>query len=173
MESFVCGVVDNWPEKLRKNRKIFTFGCVLVLFLFDIPMVTNVRLRHKIYCIMLIILLKICPLLSVTKGGVYIFQLMDYYSASGMSMLFLVFFQTISIAWIFGTSRFCDCVEQMSGKRPSWFFYICWLVFGPLVMAVIWTFYPNCGNSKVKVTLSVSGSLFILRCPIHPRHIRR
>ena len=110
MESFVCGVVDNWPDKLRKNRKIFTFGCVLILFVFDIPM--------------------------ITQGGVYIFQLMDYYSASGMSMLFLVFFQTISIGWIFGAGRFCACIEQMTGRKPSWFFYICWLVFGPLVMAV-------------------------------------
>ncbi|XP_046462930.1 sodium- and chloride-dependent GABA transporter 1-like [Daphnia pulex] len=115
VESFVTGLSDNWPEKLRKNRKFFTFLCVLVMFLFDIPM--------------------------ITKGGVYVFQLMDYYSASGMSMLFLVFFQTISIAWIFGTSRFCDCIEQMSGKRPSWFFYICWSFLGPLVMAGVFLFY--------------------------------
>ncbi|KAI9549873.1 hypothetical protein GHT06_007259 [Daphnia sinensis] len=115
VESFVTGLSDNWPEKLRKNRKFFTFLCVLMMFLLDIPM--------------------------ITQGGVYIFQLMDYYSASGMSMLFLVFFQTISIAWIFGTSRFCDCIEQMSGSRPSWFFYVCWSFFGPLVMAGVFLFY--------------------------------
>nr|CAH0103165.1 unnamed protein product [Daphnia galeata] len=115
VESFVTGLSDNWPEKLRRNRKFFTFLCVLAMFLLDIPM--------------------------ITKGGVYIFQLMDYYSASGMSMLFLVFFQTISIAWIFGTSRFCDCIEQMSGNRPSWFFYICWSFLGPLVMAGVFFFY--------------------------------
>jgi len=39
----VCGVVDNWPDKLRKNRKMFTFICVLILFLFDIPMITQVN----------------------------------------------------------------------------------------------------------------------------------
>ncbi|XP_032781579.2 sodium- and chloride-dependent GABA transporter 1 [Daphnia magna] len=115
VESFVTGLSDNWPGKLRKNRKFFSFLCVLMMFLLDIPM--------------------------ITQGGIYIFQLMDYYSASGMSMLFLVFFQTISIAWIFGTSRFCDCIEQMSGSRPSWFFYVCWCFFGPLVMAGVFLFY--------------------------------
>jgi hypothetical protein len=68
-----------------------------------------------------------------------LFNLMDYYSASGMPMLFLVFFQTISINWIFGGTRFCDCVEQMTGSKPPVYFYFCWVIFGPLVMAVSWT----------------------------------
>ena len=42
VESFVTGVIDNWPEKLRKNRKMFTFISVMILFVFDISMVTKV-----------------------------------------------------------------------------------------------------------------------------------
>ena len=61
---------------------------------------------------------------------------MDYYSASGMSMLFLVFFQTISINWIFGGKQFCNCIEQMLGTKPSWFLYICWVFLAPAVMLV-------------------------------------
>lgn len=115
VESLVCGVVDNWPQKLRKHRKLFTFCCVMFMFCLDIPM--------------------------VTQGGIYIFQLMDYYSASGMSMLFLVFCQTISVSWIFGIDRFCDCMEQMCGTRPNRFFYLCWSFFAPIVMAGIFIFY--------------------------------
>jgi len=115
VESLVCGVVDNWPQKLRRHRKLFTFGCVVLMFILDIPM--------------------------VTQGGIYVFQLMDYYSASGMSMLFLVFCQTVSVSWIFGIDRFCDCMEQMTGSRPNRFFYLCWSFFAPVIMAGIFIFY--------------------------------
>jgi solute carrier family 6 GABA transporter-like protein 1 len=73
-----------------------------------------------------------------------LFQIMDYYSASGMSMLFLVFFQTISINWIFGGNKFCEAVEQMLGKKPSRFLYICWVFLAPAVMLVI---HPSKNNS--------------------------
>ena len=66
----------------------------------------------------------------------YLFNLMDYYSASGMPMLFLVMFQTIAINWVFGGDRFCECVKQMTGYRPPFIFYYCWMFFGPLVMIV-------------------------------------
>lgn len=70
------------------------------------------------------------------QGGVYIFQLMDFYSASGMSILWVCFFQTIAISWIFGGRKFCDCIHQMMGIRLNYFWYICWVVFAPVIMAV-------------------------------------
>ncbi|XP_012269625.1 sodium- and chloride-dependent GABA transporter 1-like isoform X1 [Athalia rosae] len=114
VESFITGVVDNWPDTLRPHRNKFTVAICLLMFLMGVPMVTH--------------------------GGVYIFQLMDFYSASGMSILWVCFFQTIAISWIFGTQKFCDCVHQMMGIRPNKFWYICWLVFAPVVMAFIFVF---------------------------------
>ena len=61
---------------------------------------------------------------------------MDFYSASGMSLLWVCFFQTIAIGWFFGAERFCDCVEQMTGRRPGMFWFLCWKYFAPAVMLV-------------------------------------
>ncbi|XP_024944134.1 sodium- and chloride-dependent GABA transporter 1 isoform X2 [Cephus cinctus] len=114
VESFITGVVDNWPDTLRPHRNKFTIAICLLMFLLGVPMVTH--------------------------GGVYIFQLMDFYSASGMSILWVCFFQTIAISWIFGTQKFCDCIHQMMGIRLNKFWYICWLVFAPIIMAFIFVF---------------------------------
>ncbi|KAK9704069.1 Sodium:neurotransmitter symporter family [Popillia japonica] len=111
VESFITGVVDNWSESLRPHRDTFTAIICVLMFLLGIPMVTH--------------------------GGMYIFQLMDYYSASGMSLLWVCFFQTIAISWIFGTEKLCDCIEQMMGIRPSKFWTICWRFCAPVVMLVI------------------------------------
>jgi solute carrier family 6 GABA transporter-like protein 1 len=42
VESFVTGMVDNWPEVLRPHRKKFTIGMCAVMMALGIPMVTHV-----------------------------------------------------------------------------------------------------------------------------------
>ncbi|XP_018394439.1 PREDICTED: sodium- and chloride-dependent GABA transporter 1-like [Cyphomyrmex costatus] len=114
VESFITGMVDYWPDILRPHRIKFTIAICLIMFALGIPMVTN--------------------------GGIYIFQLMDFYSASGMSILWVCFFQTIAISWIFGAKKFCDCVHQMMGIRLNKFWYICWVVLAPVIMLFIFVF---------------------------------
>ncbi|EZA62293.1 Sodium- and chloride-dependent GABA transporter [Ooceraea biroi] len=114
VESFITGMVDYWPDVLRPHRNKFTIAICLIMFALGIPMVTN--------------------------GGIYIFQLMDFYSASGMSILWVCFFQTIAISWIFGAKKFCDCVHQMMGIRLNGFWYICWVVLAPVIMLFIFVF---------------------------------
>ena len=42
------------------------------------------------------------------QGGIYLFQLLDFYSCSGLALLWVTFFQTIAIGWFFGTQRWIN-----------------------------------------------------------------
>jgi len=115
VEGLVTGIVDNWPNKLLRHRKKFTVGLCILLFCLGVPMCTH--------------------------GGVYLFQLMDFYSCSGMALLWVCFFQTVVIGWVFGADKFSDCVEQMTGVRPNMFWILCWKYFAPAIMFSVFTFY--------------------------------
>lgn len=40
--------------------------------------------------------------LPLLQGGMYIFQLFDYYAASGTCLLFLAIFEVICVGWVYG-----------------------------------------------------------------------
>ncbi|XP_034240905.1 sodium- and chloride-dependent GABA transporter 2-like [Thrips palmi] len=114
VEALVAGLADQWPV-LKTHRKKFTAVVCGLMFLLGLPMVTH--------------------------GGAYIFQLMDFYSVSGMSLLWVCFFQTIAIGWIFGAKNFSACIKSMMGVEVNKFWYACWVVFAPAVMVAIFVFY--------------------------------
>uniref|UniRef100_A0A672Z1P4 Transporter n=1 Tax=Sphaeramia orbicularis TaxID=375764 RepID=A0A672Z1P4_9TELE len=57
-------------------------------------------------------------LVMVTEGGLYIFQLFDYYACSGMTLLLFAMLQSGCIGWVYGADRFYDNIEDMIGYRP-------------------------------------------------------
>ena len=67
----------------------------------------------------------------------YVFQLMDFYSASGMSLLWATFFQTIAISHCFGAERLYRVIEKMVGTKVSPYFYYCWMYISPAFMTVM------------------------------------
>uniref|UniRef100_A0A8C0I7Q4 Transporter n=1 Tax=Balaenoptera musculus TaxID=9771 RepID=A0A8C0I7Q4_BALMU len=64
------------------------------------------------------------------QGGMYIFQLFDYYACSGTCLLFLSVL-SICIGWVYGADRFYDNMEDMFGYRPWPLVKISWLFLTP------------------------------------------
>jgi len=66
-------------------------------------------------------------------------NLFDYQSG-GLSLLFLGFFETLSLAWIYGTTRFSRDIEDMIGSRPGYWWKFTWKFCAPTVMLGIFLY---------------------------------
>lgn len=117
VEGFVTAVVDLFPGYLRygRRREWFIGGTCLVSFLIGLTM--------------------------VTRGGMYVFQLFDFYGASGISLLYYCFWQSIVIGWIYTADRFYDNIEEMIHLRISPWFRWCWRYLTPALTLSTLTFY--------------------------------
>ncbi|KAM3588189.1 uncharacterized protein V6R79_023709 [Siganus canaliculatus] len=107
VESLVTAIVDMYPAVFRRKnrRELFLLGVSLFSFFMG--------------------------LIMLMEGGMYVFQLFDYYAASGMCLLFMAIFETVCIAWVYGADRFYDNIEDMIGYRPGPYIKYCWLFFTP------------------------------------------
>uniref|UniRef100_A0AAY4A6V3 Transporter n=1 Tax=Denticeps clupeoides TaxID=299321 RepID=A0AAY4A6V3_9TELE len=96
--------------------------------------------RHK-FCLLL--LSAGCFLIGtvmVTEGGLYIFQLFDYYACSGMTLLLFATVQSICIGWVYGADHLYDNIEDMIGYRPLFLIKYCWKYVTPLICAATFVF---------------------------------
>uniref|UniRef100_A0A8C3A5L1 Transporter n=1 Tax=Cyclopterus lumpus TaxID=8103 RepID=A0A8C3A5L1_CYCLU len=79
-------------------------------------------------------------LLMVTEGGLYIFQLFDYYACSGMTLLFFAILQSLCIGWVYGADRQYENIKDMIGYRPWPFMKYCWQYFAPAICTFTFLF---------------------------------
>ncbi|XP_035479254.1 sodium- and chloride-dependent GABA transporter 2-like [Scophthalmus maximus] len=74
-----------------------------------------------------------CQLVMITEGGMYVFQMFDYYACNGACILFLCVFETLALGWVFGVERLYGIIKDMTGVSANPFFKVCWLYLTPLV----------------------------------------
>ncbi|KAL1417136.1 hypothetical protein MTO96_027189 [Rhipicephalus appendiculatus] len=109
-EALIAGLIDVWPVLLRNRPQVTLLFCT-IQFLLGLSM--------------------------VTQGGMYLFQLVDSYAVSGMTLLFIVFFQNVAISWFYGSNKFASNIKEMIGYAPNWFFRVCWMVLVPFFCITI------------------------------------
>ncbi|PWA22638.1 hypothetical protein CCH79_00002171 [Gambusia affinis] len=116
VEVMVTSFIDEFYQQLIrifKRKELFVLAVCGVAFLLGIPCVMQV--------------------------GIYVFQLMDHYTAI-VSIMFLAFFEIIAICWSYGVKRLSSNMEEMTGRKPNIFFRFCWLVVDPVLITVILIF---------------------------------
>jgi len=115
-EGLVTAIVDLYPNVFRWKyaREVFSAAICIVTFFVGLVLVTN--------------------------GGIYVFQLFDYYSASGITLLWFCFFECVTISWIYGVDRFYDNIADMIGHPINPWLKFCWKYITPLMCAALFIF---------------------------------
>ncbi|XP_026169874.1 sodium- and chloride-dependent GABA transporter 3-like [Mastacembelus armatus] len=117
VESFITSVSDLFPK------------------LFHAPV------RHEIFVLVICSSFFLIHLIFVTEGGIYVFQLIDYYGCTRACQDFMTVCQCLALGWMFGAERFFVIIEDMTSQRPSVFFKLCWKYIIPLLSMISFTLY--------------------------------
>ncbi|CAJ0959293.1 unnamed protein product, partial [Mesorhabditis belari] len=117
MEGFFTALIDEYPCLVRGKkygREIFVGIICLISYLIGLTTVTN--------------------------GGFYVFQLFDFYAASGWALLWLLFFEVVAISWCVGIGRWYDHMRSMIGYYPASWWKFCWCFATPAVCGAMMFF---------------------------------
>ncbi|XP_062285093.1 sodium- and chloride-dependent betaine transporter-like [Scomber scombrus] len=117
VECFITSISDLFPKLFRKPG------------------------RHEIFVLVICSSFFLIHLTLVTEGGVYIFQLIDYYACTRAFHYFMALSQCLALAWGFGADRIINIIEDMTGQRPSVFFKVCWRYIIPLLSLTSFILY--------------------------------
>ncbi|XP_038055734.1 sodium- and chloride-dependent glycine transporter 2-like [Patiria miniata] len=110
----ICDELQSFFPRIFKFKIWITLATCFVCFLLALPMVTN--------------------------GGIYIFSLMETYSA-GFSVLTIGFVEAIVIAYVYGAKRFLKDMKVMLGFQLNIYWKVCWMVLSPAIIAFIFVFW--------------------------------
>lgn len=116
VEVIITSLQDGFPTWIKKNLK-----------------------HHEILVLIVCLISFLCGLPNVMQGGIYFFKLIDYYAAN-ISLMYLAFFEVISIVWVYGAGRLAKNVQEMTGRMPSYYFRGCWYFAAPVLILAIWIF---------------------------------
>ncbi|XP_069104940.1 sodium- and chloride-dependent betaine transporter-like [Argopecten irradians] len=109
LETVVSGLVDMYPKTLGRHKLILLTGLFIVYVL--------------------------SGLIFASQGGVYVFQMIDWYIAA-YCIFVGTLLECVVIGWLYGAERFSRDVELMTGRPVHLLVRWSWLLVVPLAMCV-------------------------------------
>ncbi|KAM6989145.1 sodium- and chloride-dependent GABA transporter 2-like [Tautogolabrus adspersus] len=89
--------------------------------------------RRKLLLLLACAVSFLIGLSMVTEGGLYVFQLFDYYACSGIPLISFAILESVCIGWAYGADSYYNNIKDMIGYRPSLYMKYCWRFITPCV----------------------------------------
>ncbi|KAG8186626.1 hypothetical protein JTE90_021778 [Oedothorax gibbosus] len=145
-ETTVSAFTDEYPHILGKRKTLFVSVLCVIMFILGLP--------------------------CVTQGGIYVVQLMDWYSAA-FSLMVISLLETIAVAWVYGVDRFLLDIKLMTNRTPSIWWKLCWRFITPAAIIAILLFIlvnhtAITYNTYVYPTWSIFIGWIVALCSIAP-----
>ena len=112
VETLTTAILDHF-KSLRTRKELVVIATCATGFLFGLSM--------------------------VSKGGMYMFTLIDSTCASWNILLF-AFLELFLVTWMYGTDRFVENLEEMGIRLwgpIKWYWILCWQAITPLILIVL------------------------------------
>ncbi|CAM4716684.1 unnamed protein product [Leuciscus chuanchicus] len=100
------------------------------------PILDTFKIRKEVLTVGCCIVAFFCGLLFVQRSGNYFVTMFDDYSA-GLPLTIVVILENVSVAWIYGTKRFMQDLEDMLGFRPCIVYFYLWKYVSPVCLIVL------------------------------------
>ncbi|TKS71772.1 Sodium-dependent neutral amino acid transporter SLC6A17 [Collichthys lucidus] len=100
------------------------------------PVLDTYKVQKELFTVCCCIIAFFCGLLFVQRSGNYFVTMFDDYSA-GLPLTVVVILENLSVAWIYGTKRFMQDLEDMLGFRPYKIYFYLWKYVSPLCLIVL------------------------------------
>ncbi|XP_036939665.1 sodium- and chloride-dependent GABA transporter 2-like [Acanthopagrus latus] len=88
--------------------------------------------RRKLLLLVICSVSFVSGLFMVTEGGLYVFQLFDYYACSGIPLISFAILEYVCVGWVYGADRFYNNITDMIGYRPLPYMKYCWKYVSPI-----------------------------------------
>ncbi|KAH9499755.1 hypothetical protein Btru_077749, partial [Bulinus truncatus] len=106
-ETVLTSLQDTWPKFVTRWQIVIKCCYGVVCFLIALPF--------------------------ATRGGMYLFQLLDWYFAA-FAVLLNGILECVIVGWIYGAEQFLDDLHFMCGKKPSYLFVLLWRFLVPVLL---------------------------------------